>query len=334
MHTTIGTGKMIYLTIHCLIPTMIQMCRRFRRVMLLFAILLPVTSAGCRRAESLPEEAAKPKALVEVSPVHRETMSDNITLQASSVYLKKNVITAPVAGFISTISIKLGDPVAKGALLFRLVTKEGRALNGQSVLNDTALAQLGKISVNAPSQGIVSTLDKQQGDYVLEGTQLCTIAESRNLGFQLNVPFEYHRFVRSGLACDIVLPDKQHIKGIITAKLASMNAVAQTELFIVKPSGEMFLPEGLIATISIPISVKKDAQTLPKSCILTDEVMQHFWVMKLVNDSTAVKINVTVGLKNNETIEILEPIFASGDRILSKGNYGLADTVLVQHITK
>jgi hypothetical protein len=62
--------------------------------------------------------------------------------------------------------------------------------------------------------------------------------------------------------------------------------------------------------------------------------MQHFWVMKLVNDSTAVKINVTVGLKNNETIEILEPIFASGDRILSKGNYGLADTALVQHITK
>jgi hypothetical protein len=134
--------------------------------------------------------------------------------------------------------------------------------------------------------------------------------------------------------CGILLPDNRRIKGTITAKLATMNALAQTELFIVKPTDEMLLPEGLIATVSIPISVKKDAQTLPKSCILTDEVMRNFWVMKLINDSTAVKINVSVGLKNNETIEILEPVFAPTDRILSKGNYGLADTVLVQHVTK
>jgi hypothetical protein len=58
-------------------------------------------------------------------------------------------------------------------------------------------------------------------------------------------------------------------------------------------------------------------------------MMQNFWVMKLINDTTAIKINVKVGLKNKDEVEITDPLFIPTDRILSQGNYGLSDTALV-----
>jgi len=59
------------------------------------------------------------------------------------------------------------------------------------------------------------------------------------------------------------------------------------------------------------------------------EMMSKYWIMKLVNDSTAVRVPVTVGEKSGLDIQILSPEFDPGDRIISKGNYGLPDTVMV-----
>ena len=52
--------------------------------------------------------------------------------------------------------------------------------------------------------------------------------------------------------------------------------------------------------------------------------------MKLVNDSVAVRVPVTLGVQNPDEIEIKTPTFGPQDRILSAGNYGLADTAKVQ----
>lgn len=69
---------------------------------------------------------------------------------------------------------------------------------------------------------------------------------------------------------------------------------------------------------------------LPKSAVLSDELMQRFWVMKLINDSTAIKVPVTIGAQNDSLIEIKNPVFNSYDKILVSGNYGLSDTALVK----
>ena len=93
------------------------------------------------------------------------------------------------------------------------------------------------------------------------------------------------------------------------------------------------MPENLIAKIRILKRIIPKAVLLNKSCILADEVMQHFWVMKLVSDSVAVKIPVTTGLSDGNDIEITSPVFSPSDLFLSSGNYGLGDTVKVT-ITK
>ena len=52
--------------------------------------------------------------------------------------------------------------------------------------------------------------------------------------------------------------------------------------------------------------------------------------MKLINDSTAVKVPVKLGAQNDSLIEIKTPLFSQEDAILETGNYGLSDTALVK----
>jgi 3-phosphoglycerate kinase len=81
--------------------------------------------------------------------------------------------------------------------------------------------------------------------------------------------------------------------------------------------------------VILTTSEQKNANLLPKASVLSDEMMQEYWVMKLLNDSTAVKVPVKIGEKSKDEIEIVSPVFTEADKILIKGNYGLPDTARV-----
>ncbi len=51
--------------------------------------------------------------------------------------------------------------------------------------------------------------------------------------------------------------------------------------------------------------------------------------MKLLDDSTAVKIAVKKGIETADKIEIVSPSFNPADRFVLTGNYGLADTAKI-----
>jgi hypothetical protein len=63
--------------------------------------------------------------------------------------------------------------------------------------------------------------------------------------------------------------------------------------------------------------------------VLSDETENNFWVMKMIDSVTAVKIPVKKGLSTQDRVEILSPVFSPSDRILVSGNYGLPDTAKV-----
>ena len=113
-----------------------------------------------------------------------------------------------------------------------------------------------------------------------------------------------------------------------------MRVNSQTERFIVGMEKPASLPENLTGKIRIVKESVKSATSLPKSCILTDETMQQFWVMKLINDSSAVKVTVTTGIKEEEYVQIIQPEFKMSDLFLASGNYGLGDTVYVKVLYK
>ena len=73
--------------------------------------------------------------------------------------------------------------------------------------------------------------------------------------------------------------------------------------------------------------------TLPKAAVLSDEVQNQFWIMKMINDSIAVKVPVKKGMETNDNVEIVSPPLSSTDKILLTGNYGLPDTAKVKVVS-
>lgn len=296
------------------------------------SIMLVITlfALGACHHNTQSVEEPKPRATVQITKIQFGNITNDLVLSATSVYLKRNMVTSTIPAYITRVYVKLGDHVQKGQPLYLLESKERKALGAAISKVDPSLKRFGLITLTAPASGIVTTFDKQQtGEYVLEGTQLCTIAASQDLAFQVNVPYEYSELAKPGKKCIITLPDLSQHFATITTPLATMNITEQTQTLLAKPDQNLILPENLLGKVQISRSSADDLQILPKNCVLSDELLKEFWVMKLANDSIAIKVPVSTGDKNNTTIEILSPKFKPGDKILISGNYGLADTALV-----
>src|ERR1700704_1975859 len=96
-------------------------------------VLLTFAISSCRGPSSEEDSAVKAKVTVEVTGLTRGVIKDELTLFASTLYLKRNVVTSPIPAFITQVFIKLGDPVREGQVLYLLETKERRALGSQAV---------------------------------------------------------------------------------------------------------------------------------------------------------------------------------------------------------
>ena len=89
------------------------------------------------------------------------------------------------------------------------------------------------------------------------------------------------------------------------------------------------LPENLNVNARLPLRTIKDALVLPVGSIQSNETQDTFWIMKLVNDSTAVRIDINKGIEMDSLVQIKSPEFDVTDYIISDGAYGLPDTAKV-----
>ena len=102
---------------------------------------------------------------------------------------------------------------------------------------------------------------------------------------------------------------------------------------VIKFNSAQQIPENLVARARIVKSNILNTTTLPKAAILSNETQTEFWVMMLINPTTAVKIPVKEGIQAGDRIQILSPKFSINDKIILTGNYGLSDTAKVKVIT-
>lgn len=290
---------------------------------LLWPLIGAAVLAGCSKPaadESVPE----PRTSVTLTQATYGSIANEITVSATTAYLKKSVVSAPIAGFIVRGSITPGTKVGGGQPLFTIETKEHRALQG---VDDIMPA--GYTTVRTGVGGVVTEVTQQPGSYVTEGAPLCTIAETGSLVFELNVPPEQTRYFRTGRRCMVQLPDGTNLQAVIGSPLATMNAESQVQQ-LVAYARTKFLPEGMNVRVTVNAGTPDTRQMLlPKAAVQSDDYLRHFWVMKLANDSTAVKVPVSVGNSNDRYIEVSSPALSTTDRIILTGGYALEDNARV-----
>jgi|JI6StandDraft_1071083.scaffolds.fasta_scaffold13123_2 hypothetical protein len=306
-----------------------------RLCVLATALLMSAMFAGCNSGTSTGDgesDAVASRTPVTVTTVRTGAIQNTVTINATARFMRKNTVRSTVNGRVERANIALGDHVVAGRAIYELRTKEADALAGMA-LRDSSFRVKGNIIISAPASGIAVQVDKLLNDYVSDGDQLAVIADSNSSVFVMEVPYELVRSVHVGAGCTVGLPDSSTAEGVISTPLSVMDAASQTQSWVVKPKNSAIFPEGLTGTVRLTVDRHADARILPASCVLGNEEMTSFWVMRLANDSTAVKVLVKRGIVTHDSVEVREPHFATSDRFLLTGGYGLPDTanVIITH---
>ena len=303
---------------------------------LLYVIIFWMITSSCKSKtieETATEEDLETITPVTVTSVSTEPMVEYIELNATSTFLQNAFIKANANGYITSVNAQVGKIVSAGQNVFVLKTKEAQSIGNAINILDSSFKFSGIIHIKSGITGYVSEINHQVGEYVQEGEQLAAINDLKSFVFILNLPYELRPYVLNKGTAELLLPDGKIVIGRIASAMPVVDSASQTQNIVLRVN-ERNLPANLIAKVKIVKTARSNTISLPKQSVLSDETQTNFWVMKLMDDSTAVKVTVTKGLELNDKIEIISPKFSASDKFLLTGNYGLADTAKVKIVTQ
>ncbi len=290
-------------------------------------------AVSCKSKESAParepitEEVQTPVTVTEIS---MDAMVDYVDLTAISSFLQSSFIKATANGFIKSAFVKPGEFVQAGKQVFVMQTKESKALGNTINDLDPSFRFSGLIHINVSQSGYITEVNHQPGDYVQDGEQLAVLSNANSFGFLLNLPYELRSALGANKNIDVELPDKTHLQGHVANILPRVDSVSQTQAVLIKVHASSNLPTNLIAKVRIIKNAHNNVVSLPREAILANEAQTSFWVMKMIDSTTAVKVDIVKGMETSDRIEVVSPLFSKTDKFVLNGNYGLPDTARVK----
>ncbi len=304
-----------------------------KKLFILFFCFAALVSFSCSSKKEAKEEETTTQEVqtpVTVTTIKTEPLTEYVELNAMSSFLQSSFIKATANGYIKSSNVKPGQFIHAGQTAFVMQTKEAKALGNTINELDPSFKFSGLIRINATQTGYITALNHQPGDYVQDGEQLAVLSDAKSFGFLLNLPYELRQYLQNNKSIDIELPDKTHLKGAIAHVMPTVDSVSQTQAVLIKVNASSSIPQNLIAKVRIIKNARNNAPSLPKEAVLTDEAQSNFWVMKMIDSVTAVKVPVVKGMESGDRVEIIRPVFTATDKILLTGNYGLPDTAKVK----
>jgi multidrug efflux pump subunit AcrA (membrane-fusion protein) len=307
---------------------------------LLFSCGQPTEKAGAPAADSTGKAGAGDKTdtaadsanagtPVTVTAVSQGSLNEYIELNAVSAFLQKSYVKANSNGYLQSADVYPGKYVEAGQPLFTLKTKEAQSIGNSIRILDSTLKFSGVNTIRANQHGYITQLNHQSGDYVQDGEQLAVISDRNSFVFLLDLPYELRPVVLQQRTVDLTLPDGEKLTGTLGPVMPTVDSASQTQSVVLRVNTTHAIPENLIAKVRILKAAHTGTQSLPKAALLTNETESDFWVMKMTDSVTAVKVSVKKGVETKDRVEILSPVFLPADRILVSGNYGLPDTAKV-----
>lgn len=270
------------------------------------------TSEAGHGAQQEPARTAVTLTEISYGSISREKV-----YPATTAYLRKYELTAPMAAYVKRSLVVQGMRVKAGQTLFLLENREQHFIGSAPVLE-----------VKAMESGIVLDSPLPSGGFVADGSALCTIASANSLVFEINVPAEHGAEVCGSKQCTIELPDGQRLRAAVMLPLAVMNTASQSACVVAKASAP-FLPEGLRVR-AVFVEASPRGMVVARSAVQSDEGMREHWLFRLAADGTAQRVSVDVGNSNADSIEIMSAALSQRDRIILTGGYGLADGAKVK----
>jgi len=157
---------------------------------------------------------------------------------------------------------------------------------------------------------------------------LATISQPSSLVIQVNVPYNYENHIKIGTLCDVIFQNGKTIPAKITGSLPIIDAVAQSQTYLIALPNEN-VPENLNVIVKTIYREAPKALTVAHEALQTNELMTDYWVMKIINDTLAIKEPVTPLLKNDSLVQIQSKNIKVNDWVVTEGSYQMQDSTCV-----
>ncbi len=292
-------------------------------------IMLLIFSA-CSSRQPVQDEEVSAKSDVKVSSPVMKQADRLVKYMAVTRYMQGNDIRTQMAGIVRQINCAVAGNIVTNQPVFVIQPQEAAALQ-KSKFNSQILKGLSD-TVFAHLSGQIKTLNVQVGDFVQAGDVLATCIRANSMRVIVYVPVEKSALVEKVKNCILLLPDGSTVGGRISGKLPAAESQDQTQAYIIEPVKPVSLAENINLTVQFTAEKLQDALFVPESAVLGNEEQTNFWVMKLMNDSTCIKVPVEKGLEQDSLVQVIGASLSPSDRVISEGAYGLADSAKIQVI--
>jgi multidrug efflux pump subunit AcrA (membrane-fusion protein) len=294
-----------------------------------FVLLFSACKSNELKTENVEEKTQEGRTPVTITNPIKGNMNEIAIVNAVSAFQLKTNVKSSANGYLQEVSVSLGKYVNKGDVLFVIKTKEAQSLGNTLQQLDSSLHFNGVITIKSPGTGFISQLNYRAGDYVQDGEQIATITDTKSFVFLLDLPYELTPYLNNNQSLQLHLPDGSILNGQVSNALPTVDPVSQTQNFVIRVNATKPIPENLIAKVYLVKKAISNTISVLKSAVLSDEVQSEFWIMQLIDSTTAVKVPIKKGIENDTHIEIISPALKLTDKILLTGNYGLPDTAKV-----
>lgn len=206
-----------------------------------------------------------------------------------------------------------------------------KQLNQAQVSYDVAASNLNKLTLAAPTDGIITAKNFNVNEMANQQKPAFVISSPNTLEVDLNVTQADLPKFSVGQEVDVTLNGSE-VKG--TVKYVPSVVEGSTSLYgvqIIIDNSENNLKAGMSAEVKVSIEKQDQAITVPKKAIFEDAEKKYVYIVN--SDNRAVKTEVTTGITTETTIEIKSGV--SQDNTVVIGGLNLiSDGSLVFPVTK
>lgn len=298
---------------------------------------------------------------VEVGKVEAMTLADDAQA-VGSLQSRQGVVLRPeVSGRVASLGFGDGQRVKRGQLLVQLDDtlqqaqlkqseaqasiartnlQRNRELVAENFVSQSAVdqsaaalevaeaqvalskAQLARMRIVAPFDGIAGIRSVNLGDYVKDGADLVSIEDLSQVLVDFRLPERFIARVKTGQTVDVSLDalPGQRFTGRIDALDSVIDANGRSLLVRARldnPGG--VLKSGLFARTRIVFSQRENALVVPEEALVPQGGKQYiFKVVDGANGKLAQRIEARIGLRLPGKVEVLEGLVA-GDLVVTAG---------------
>jgi HlyD family secretion protein len=201
-----------------------------------------------------------------------------------------------------------GDDVA-----LALKTKTGELERARLTMEE-AQRRVEELSVRAPVDGFIGTLNVQDRMVVAANAALMTLVDLSKLEVELEVPETYVADLGLGMNAEVALPS-----GTATGKLSALSPEVVRNMVLARVRFDGSQPKGLRqsqrVTARLLIEEKPNVLMLPRGPFVESEGGRHAYV---VNDGIATRTPIKMGATSISAVEILGGL-KQGDKVVVAG---------------